>query len=155
MYINDTGASAGAVPTNRYQPTMFLRFLRMTSDHLALNYTITFADPPDSSRFVLAKVAVKSLNDEIMDVAFVEAVGERNYHGGLPSMMEDYRFDHAVALGEHWAYIYLIDLDGQSYSGRFMGFMASDSAVMKGTVYREYYSDWIQPWYESSLIYAL
>jgi hypothetical protein len=120
----------------------------MTSDDSTLNYTITFADPPDSSRFVSAKVAVKSLNDEIMDVAFVKAVGEGNYHGGLPSMMEDYRFDHAVALGEHWAYKYLIDLDGQSYSGRFMGFMASDSAVMKGTVYREYYSDWIQPWYE-------
>ena len=122
----------------------------MTSDDSTLNYTITFADPPDSSRFVSAKVPVTSLNNEIMDVAFVKAVGEKNYHGGLPSMLQDYRFDDAAALGEHWAYKYLIDLDGQSYSGRFMGFMGSDSAVLKATVYREYFSDWIQPWYDNS-----
>lgn len=32
------------------------------------------------------------------------------------------------------------------YSGRFMAFMASDSAVIKSTVYKEYFTDWIQPW---------
>jgi Glycosyl transferase family 90 len=118
----------------------------MANDQSSFNHTITYADPPNSSRFVSTRVPIKSLNEEIMDVAFVKAVGDENYPGGLVAMRQDFRFDHAVALGEHWGYKYLLDLDGMSYSGRFMGFMASDSVVLKATVYREYFSDWIQPW---------
>ena len=118
----------------------------MASDESSLNYTIIFADPPDSARFVSVRVPVNSLNEEIMDVAFSKAMGEQNYPGGMQAMVEAHRFDDAVALGEHWAHKYLVDLDGMSYSGRFMAFMASDSAVLKATVYREYFSDWIQPW---------
>ncbi|KAF8712487.1 hypothetical protein AX14_013057 [Amanita brunnescens Koide BX004] len=33
-----------------------------------------------------------------------------------------------------------------SYSGRFMSFLASDSAPIKSTIYEEFFSDWIQPW---------
>jgi hypothetical protein len=121
----------------------------MASDASDENRTITFADPPASSRYIAAKVPIMSLNDEIMDVAFVKPMGEHHYPGGLEAMMFDHRFGSAVALGEHWAYKYLVDLDGNSYSGHFMGFMASDSAVLKATVYREYFTDWIQPWYVS------
>lgn len=28
----------------------------------------------------------------------------------------------------------------------FFAFLASDSAVIKNTIYKEYYSEWIQPW---------
>jgi len=119
----------------------------MASDMSGENRTVTFADPPSSSHYVSTKVPIGSLNEEIMDVAFVKPMGEHNYPGGLDAMMNDHRFGNPVALGEHWAYKYLIDLDGMSYSGHFMGFMASDSAVLKATVYQEYFSDWIQPWY--------
>jgi Glycosyl transferase family 90 len=119
----------------------------MASDRSSENRTVTFADPPDSSRYISANVPINALNEEIMDVTFVKPMGEDNYPGGLEAMMNDYQFGSAVALGEHWSYKYLVDLDGNSYSGRFMGFMASDSVVMKSTVYKEYFSDWIQPWY--------
>src|ERR1700722_5651942 len=119
----------------------------MASDMSAENRTVTFADPPSSSHYVSTKVPIGSLNEEIMDVAFVKPMGEHNYPGGLDALMNDHRFGNPVALGEHWAYKFLIDLDGMSYSGHFMGFMASDSAVLKATVYQEYFSDWIQPWY--------
>lgn len=121
------------------------RFLRMATDSSDTNRTITFADPPASANFVSEKVPIRALNQEVMDVAFVKAVGY--YPQGTDVLMRDHRFDDAVALGKHWAYKYLLDLDGMSYSGRFMGFLASDSVPMKATVYQEYFSDWIQPWY--------
>jgi hypothetical protein len=33
------------------------------------------------------------------------------------------------------------------YSGRFMAFLASESAALKSTAWREYFSEWLQPWY--------
>ncbi|KAJ3726823.1 hypothetical protein C8R42DRAFT_573612, partial [Lentinula raphanica] len=39
-------------------------------------------------------------------------------------------------IGGHWKYKYLLDLDGMSYSGRFMAFLASDSVPVKSTLMR-------------------
>jgi len=91
-------------------------------------------------------VPIARLNSEIMDVAFVKATDAQNYPGGLKAMQEDHRFGNAVQLGRHWSFKYVLDMDGMSYSGRFMAFLASDSAVVKATVYEEYFSDWIEPW---------
>ncbi|KAF4579385.1 Protein O-Glucosyltransferase/Glycosyltransferase 90 [Pleurotus pulmonarius] len=122
------------------------RFLRMTSDTSDTNRTITFEDPPGSKNFVSAVVPLAKLNEEIMDVAFVKITDAQNYPGGLPAMQQHHRMADSVPLGRHWAYKYLIDMDGMGYSGRFMSFLASDSAALKATIYEEYYSDWIEPW---------
>ncbi|KAG8991784.1 capsule-associated protein CAP1 [Tulasnella sp. 427] len=61
-------------------------------------------------------------------------------------MRKDHRFADAVPLGEHWKYKYLIDFDGMGYSARLFAFLMSESAVIKSTVYKEFFSDWIQPW---------
>lgn len=122
------------------------RFLRMATDTSDANRTIVFADPPASGSrtFVAQNVPARAANAAIMDVAFVKAVGY--YPQGQAALARDHRFDDGVPLGKHWAYKYLLDLDGMSYSGRFMGFLASDSVPVKATVYQEYFSDWIQPW---------
>jgi len=106
--------------------------------------TIVHASPSRPDTFISTTVPVKDLNEDLMDVAFVSAVGE--YPGGEEALRKAYRFADTVPLGEHWSYKYLVDLDGMSYSARFMSFLASDSAVLKSTVYKEYFSDWIQPW---------
>jgi hypothetical protein len=92
------------------------------------------------------------LNDEVMDVAFVKAVDFYNYPGGYEGYVVDHRFDEGVSLGDHWRHKYLVDLDGMSYSGRFLAFLESDSAVIKSSVHREFYSDWLQPWYVRSSV---
>ena len=120
--------------------------VRLTSDNSAKNQTIVFADPPSSSNYVYAKVPISVLNEEVMDVAFVSSVDHSTYPGGLQQQMSDHRFDDAVELREHWAHKYILDLDGMSYSGKFFAYLSSDSAVIKSTVYREFFSDWIQPW---------
>ncbi|KAI0318673.1 hypothetical protein OF83DRAFT_1163349 [Amylostereum chailletii] len=122
------------------------RFIRMASEPSSMNRTLVFADPPSSSNYVYAKVPANTLNAVIMDVAFVSSVDHRHYPGGLQQEMEDHRFDDAVLLREHWSHKYLLDLDGMSYSGKFFAYLASDSAVVKSSVYSEFFSDWIQPW---------
>ncbi|KAH7908545.1 glycosyltransferase family 90 protein [Hygrophoropsis aurantiaca] len=120
------------------------RFLRMANENNNANRTIVHADHSAGTKYVSTTVPAGKLNQDIMDVAFVSAVGD--YPGGEEALRKDHRFGDAVPLGKHWAYKYLVDLDGMSYSGRFMAFMASDSAVLKATVYEEYFSDWLQPW---------
>lgn len=47
------------------------------------------------------------------------------------------------------AYKYLIDVDGNGWSGRFHRLMLTTSAVLKATVFPEWYADHIQPWVQS------
>lgn len=130
--------------THQYQRH---RFLRMTSDRSNVTRVVTYADPPTSSTsFVSAAVPIGEINEEIMDAAFVKAVSAGSYPGGMQALERDHRFADSVPLGRHWAYKYLVDMDGMSYSGRFMSFLASDSVPIKSTVYEEFFSDWIQPW---------
>ena len=120
----------------------------MTSDQSNTTRIVTFPDPERPSKLKSVAVPSKQLNEETTDAAFVKVSGL--YPGGLPALMKIHRFDDPVPLGEHWAYKYLVDLDGMSYSGRFMAFLASDSVPVKATVYTEFFSDWIQPWYVDS-----
>ncbi|KAF8126772.1 glycosyltransferase family 90 protein [Boletus edulis] len=120
------------------------RFVRMAHDSAASNVTIVHALPSRPDTFISTTVPAQEINNDIMDAAFVSAVGE--YPGGEEELRKVHRFAASVPLGKHWSYKYLIDLDGMSYSARFMAFLASDSAVLKSTVYKEFFSDWIQPW---------
>ena len=120
----------------------------MTSDKSNATRVVVFPDPPSSTNnYVAAAVPVDKLNEEIMDAAFVKAVAADGYPGGQAALERDHRFAETVPLGKHWSYKYLIDLDGMSYSGRFLAFLASDSVPLKSTVYEEFFTDWIQPWY--------
>ncbi|KAJ3842860.1 capsular associated protein [Lentinula raphanica] len=92
------------------------------------------------------KIPAATLNKALMDVAFVKASNADQYPGGLEKLMAEHRFSGSVYLGGHWQYKYLLDLDGMSYSGRFMSFLASDSVPLKSTVYEEFFSEWIEPW---------
>ena len=120
----------------------------MATDTSDTNRTILFADPPGSTTYRYTDVPTAALNKEMMDVAFVKLVDSFNFPGGIGALLKDHRFDEGgVNLGDHWKHKYVVDLDGMGYSGRFFSFMESDSAVLKSTVYREFFSDWIQPWY--------
>lgn len=45
-----------------------------------------------------------------------------------------------------WKYKYLLDLDGNAFSGRFYAFLQSRSLVFKMAVFREWHEEWIKPW---------
>lgn len=62
-------------------------------------------------------------------------------------MFKEMRVVTPGSLGENWKYKYVLDLDGPSYSAKFFAILASHSAAIKASVHREFYHDWIQPWY--------
>lgn len=45
-----------------------------------------------------------------------------------------------------WQYKYLLDMDGNAFSGRFYAFLKSWSLVYKMAVFREWHEDWLRPW---------
>lgn len=45
-----------------------------------------------------------------------------------------------------WGYRYLLDMDGNAFSGRFHAFLKSQSLVLKMALFREWHDEWIRPW---------
>jgi hypothetical protein len=45
-----------------------------------------------------------------------------------------------------WKYKYLLDIDGNAFSGRFYAFLQSKSLVYKMAIFREWHEEWIKPW---------
>jgi len=45
-----------------------------------------------------------------------------------------------------WKYRYLLDIDGNAFSGRFYAFLKSHSLTFKMAVFREWHEEWIKPW---------
>lgn len=45
-----------------------------------------------------------------------------------------------------WAYKYLLDIDGNAFSGRYYAFLLSNSLVYKLALFREWHDEWLKPW---------
>ncbi|RSL90475.1 hypothetical protein CEP51_000705 [Fusarium floridanum] len=52
----------------------------------------------------------------------------------------------AVDQQDAWRNKYLLDMDGNAFSGRFGAFLRSKSLVFKLAVFREWHSEWLRPW---------
>ncbi|KAJ7772850.1 glycosyl transferase family 90-domain-containing protein [Mycena maculata] len=44
-----------------------------------------------------------------------------------------------------YGFKYLLDVDGDAFSGRFLGLLRSGSLVFKSTAFEEYFTDWLRP----------
>ncbi|OKL60615.1 hypothetical protein UA08_04187 [Talaromyces atroroseus] len=60
---------------------------------------------------------------------------------------EEY-FDVADAVDQQdaWAYKYLVDIDGNAFSGRYHAFLRSNSLVYKLSIFREWHDEWLDAW---------
>ncbi|KAJ6005540.1 hypothetical protein N7451_003484 [Penicillium sp. IBT 35674x] len=60
---------------------------------------------------------------------------------------EEY-FEVVPAAGQQdaWAHKYLVDVDGNAFSGRFYAFLHSNSFVYKIAIFREWHDEWLKPW---------
>ncbi|GAA5941976.1 uncharacterized protein JCM15063_004260 [Sporobolomyces koalae] len=59
---------------------------------------------------------------------------------------KDFEWDGFMSEEEQNQYKYVIDVDGNGWSGRFHRLMASNSLVLKSTIFPEWYADRVQPW---------
>lgn len=82
--------------------------------------------------------------DEIADAGFTELLCHPRddcsyvepYLSPVPGM----------PMAEQYRYKFMPDVDGNSFSARFRGFMRSTSMPIKATVYAEWHDDRLQPW---------
>lgn len=81
---------------------------------------------------------------EIMDVHFSH-VGQCD-PGDCDAQREFFKIVEPADQQDAWKYKYLLDLDGNAFSGRFYAFLMSHSLTFKMAVFREWHEEWIKPW---------
>ncbi|KAJ7264073.1 glycosyl transferase family 90-domain-containing protein [Mycena haematopus] len=47
---------------------------------------------------------------------------------------------------DSYKYKYVLDVDGATFSGRFIGLLRTGSLVFKSTIFEEYFNDWLRPY---------
>jgi Glycosyl transferase family 90 len=57
-----------------------------------------------------------------------------------------FKVANSMLMEEQFAYKYLPDVDGNSYSGRYRSFLLSSSLPIKATIYSEWHDDRLMPW---------
>ena len=45
-----------------------------------------------------------------------------------------------------WGYKFLLDIDGNAFSGRFLAFLQSLSLTFKFAIFKEWHNEWLAPW---------
>lgn len=81
---------------------------------------------------------------EIMDVHFSH-IGQCD-PGDCDAMREFFNVVEPAEQQDAWKYKYLLDIDGNAFSGRFYAFLKSHSLTFKMAVFREWHEEWIKPW---------
>ena len=67
-------------------------------------------------------------------------------HGDCDAQKEFFDVVEPVKQHDAWAYKYLLDIDGNAFSGRFYAFLKSKSLVYKMALFREWHEEWLKPW---------
>ncbi|GAB7358190.1 hypothetical protein MBLNU230_g0343t1 [Neophaeotheca triangularis] len=81
---------------------------------------------------------------DLMDVHFSH-VGQCD-PGDCDAQREKFEIVEPSDQQEAWKFKYLLDMDGNAFSGRFYAFLQSRSLVFKMAVFREWHEEWIKPW---------
>jgi hypothetical protein len=76
---------------------------------------------------------------------FFSHVGQCD-EGDCNAQKEFFDVKDMVEFQDAWAYKYLLDIDGNAFSGRFYAFLKSRSLVFKFAIFREWHLEWLKPW---------
>ncbi|GAA5943781.1 uncharacterized protein JCM15063_006491, partial [Sporobolomyces koalae] len=89
----------------------------------------------------------KTLANRYFDFAFIGEPTQCDDLATCRDFEKQFRWDEGFMEPEvQNEYKYVIDIDGNGWSGRFHRLMSSNSLVLKSTIFPEWYSDMIQPW---------
>ncbi|KAI1426741.1 hypothetical protein F5Y12DRAFT_783779 [Xylaria sp. FL1777] len=80
----------------------------------------------------------------LMDVYF-SGVGQCD-PGDCAAQKEFFNIQGHVEQYDAWGYRYLLDIDGNAFSGRFYAFLKSKSLAYKWAIFREWHLEWLKPW---------
>ena len=101
------------------------------------------SENPDVPNWKVEEVQ-RSDYDALMDVHFSH-VGQCD-EGDCDAQREFFDIVKGDDQQAAWKYQYLLDIDGNAFSGRFYAFLKSHSLTFKMAVFREWHEEWIKPW---------
>jgi len=110
---------------------------------------------PDNAKIMANKGTPESPNwqpldvrrkdyEEIIDVKFSH-VGQCD-PGDCDAQKEFFHVVDRVDQQDAWGFKYLLDMDGNAFSGRFYAFLKSNSLIFKMNMFQEWHKDWVKPW---------
>ncbi|KAK5111042.1 hypothetical protein LTR62_005417 [Meristemomyces frigidus] len=105
--------------------------------------TDTKKTPEDLPEWISKTVPRQDFKD-LIDVHF-SGVGQCD-PGDCDAQKEFFSIAPPTSQHEAWNYRFLLDLDGNAFSGRFYAFLKSHSLTFKMAVFREWHEEWIVPW---------
>jgi hypothetical protein len=90
------------------------------------------------------KVVPRGDYRNLMDVYF-SGVGQCD-PGDCVAQNEFFNVKGHAEQQDAWGYKYLLDIDGNAFSGRFYAFLRSKSLAYKWAIFREWHLEWLKPW---------
>lgn len=66
--------------------------------------------------------------------------------GDCDAQTEFFQVTDRVEQQDAWQYKYLLDMDGNAFSGRFYAFLQSRSLIYKFAIFREWHYEWLKSW---------
>ena len=108
-----------------------------------LNHTHTGEGSNGNGGWTIIEVPRQDLKD-LFDVKFTY-IGQCD-PGDCDAQKEFFEIVDHVNQYDAFDYKYLLDIDGNAFSGRYYAFLLSKSMVYKLAVFREWHDEWLKPW---------
>lgn len=108
----------------------------------------TGKDPKTGQEYIREEeVDLPHLNEKYLDAGYVGDLHQCTQdEGGCEAIPKHIQTVKGMDWESQNDYKYIVDMDGNAWSGRFHRLMASNSLVLKSTIFPEWYSDRIMPW---------
>jgi hypothetical protein len=98
----------------------------------------------DGKRNWHTKPVLRKSLEELISVKFSH-VGQCD-PGDCLAQKEFFDVVERVDQQDAWKFKYLLDMDGNAFSGRFYAFLQSNSLIFKMSLFQEWHKDWVKPW---------
>ncbi|KAL7424320.1 hypothetical protein Q5752_000002 [Cryptotrichosporon argae] len=98
--------------------------------------------------WVKERIGNKVLNEAYLDIGLIGKPHQcKKEDGTCDEMVAEIDYKEAIKPEEIPKYKFILDIDGNGWSSRFHRLLHMGSAVIKTTVYNEWYGEWLTPWY--------
>ncbi|OAA44623.1 glycosyltransferase family 90 protein [Beauveria brongniartii RCEF 3172] len=81
---------------------------------------------------------------ELVDMSFTRVV--QCEQSDCDSQAAYFDVQRPVSQQDGWSSKFLLDMDGNAFSGRFYALLRSTSLTFKFAVFREWHNEWVKPW---------
>ncbi|KAI4526260.1 glycosyltransferase family 90 protein [Schizophyllum commune Loenen D] len=134
-------------PERAWRRSQRIRLVRVANEIHGVAEVLDADKGPDEPVGEHKKLRKALLNPAVMDVAFAGSPHSCDEAAGTcEEVQREFKWRPYQTAEQAADYKYVLDMDGNAWSGRFKRLMASNSLIFKATVYPEWYADRIQPW---------